>query len=173
MQESNETYSNTQKIGGIIVLIAVIYLIIKIMKYKQADSEFLSPVTPFVLRSDTQGDGSYGASRGGRTHKGLDLVVAEGQEVRSPIDGVLVRRATPYADDLRWSGCLITNDRYEVKMFYMIPNNSKIGQKVKKGEVVGYAQNISLKYNDMMTPHLHVEIYDKILGQQNPADFLK
>lgn len=40
-------------------------------------------------------------------HIGVDLVVAPGSDVVSPIMGKVVRKSRPYANDLRFEGLLI------------------------------------------------------------------
>jgi murein DD-endopeptidase MepM/ murein hydrolase activator NlpD len=107
---------------------------------------------------DRWGSGSFGASRGGRSHKGVDFVVAPGESVLSPIDGVVVRQLYPYGDDLRFTGLEIHGSgdwaAYRVKLFYV--RKVKLG-KVKAGDPVGVAQDLEIKYRGM-TNHIHVEV---------------
>lgn len=110
---------------------------------------------------DPQGCGAYGVSRdgGSRSHNGIDIVVSDGQAIKSPITGIVARMAYPYASDLSWHGIVIENDIYYIKMYYLEPSVTK-GTSVKRGEVIGYAQNIADKYNNI-TPHVHLEAYIK------------
>lgn len=109
-------------------------------------------------RTDGFGSGQYGAPRGSGTHHGLDVVARAGEDVMSPIDGVVVREALPYANDPSYRGILIRGtgewSGIEVKMFYVIGRKS--GQ-VAAGEVVGTAQDISMKYPGI-TNHVHLEV---------------
>jgi len=129
--------------------------------FPQVASVLLPPVTPATIRSDSAGDGHFGASRGSRSHEGLDLIVTRGQLIHSPISGTLNRYAYPYATDLRWKGVEITGTGddagYVVKMFYMDPA-LPAGTTVQRGTVVGNAQAISQKYTSAMRDHLHVEV---------------
>ena len=109
-----------------------------------------------IRGSDKHGSGHYLAPRGDRRHAGIDMVVAPGQDVLSPIDGVMARVAKPYAKG-KWSGCVVKNDQVEIKMFYMAPDKSLVSQEVKRGQVIGKAQDIGEKYKGI-TPHVHVEI---------------
>ncbi len=122
------------------------------------------PVSPASMRNDSMGAGHFGASRdgGSRSHNGIDLLVAEGQPVASPIDGVFTRYARPYANDARYDGLLITGtgrySGYEVKLFYLNPLPALLGQTVAMGDTIGIAQAISRKYGSGMRDHIHLEL---------------
>lgn len=120
----------------------------------------ISP-TGFGIRSDPAGDGHYGAPRGGRTHEGLDFICKPGQEVIAPFTGYIDRIAYPYGDDLRWSGCVFTNEHLTVMMFYMKPDRKAIREEItiEEGSRIGIAQDITKKYpNRGMLPHIHLQI---------------
>lgn len=142
-------YYNYFLIGGITVLV---YLLVKKVTMK----ELSKPVIPLSIRSDSQGDGKFGASRGSRSHNGTDYLVAKGQRIFSPIEGQLIRLAYPYGDDLKYQGCVIENEKYEVKIFYMTPTLA-VGSYVKAGDQIGVAQSISEKYSPNMKDHIHIE----------------
>ena len=128
--------------------------------------QMTSPIPNSRIRGrDGWGSGSFGASRdhGRRHHKGVDIVAKPGQAVVSPVDGTVVRtNVRPYANDPSYYGIeLETADGYRIKMFYLTPA-VRVGTKVRAGEPIGTAQDISLKYPDRgsgpMTPHVHVEV---------------
>jgi len=129
------------------------------------------------MRNDTKGDGHFGASRGRRTHNGLDIEVFPGSAVYCPIEGIMKRVAYPYGSGRRnkkWLGCAIEGTGlyrgYEVKIFYMTP--FLLGEYVYPNDIVGKAQAISKKYSKAMTDHLHVEVRYK--GRLvNPASLFK
>jgi murein DD-endopeptidase MepM/ murein hydrolase activator NlpD len=115
------------------------------------------------IRSDHYGKGHYGAKRGRRAHRGTDYLATPGQDVFAPISGNIVRVAYPY-DDKSYSGLVIANQHMAVKLFYLVPSVTS-GHHVNKGDVIGFAQDISERYpppNDkkwmIMEPHIHVEI---------------
>lgn len=113
------------------------------------------------IRNDAGGSGRYGASRDGgkRKHNGVDYSVKEGQEIKAPEDGLLVRKSYPYANDLRWEGFLFKGDSgKQLKVFYAKPLEALIGKRVKAGQTLATAQNIGNKYQGV-TPHIHVEAY--------------
>lgn len=109
-------------------------------------------------RNDQHGSGQYGASRGGRTHRGLDVISVAGENVYSPIEGEIVREAVPYANDPSYRGLVIRGSGpwsdYEVKLFYV--EGFFCGQ-VAPGDLVGTAQDLTTKYPGI-TNHIHVEI---------------
>jgi murein DD-endopeptidase MepM/ murein hydrolase activator NlpD len=138
-------------------------------KLNERSSQYSHPVFypitgPYQkIRNDSQGDGFFGASRGYRSHNGLDIVVTPSSGVYSPIEGVLLRKAYPYGtsrSNEQWEGCVIVGvgdyQGYEVKIFYMRP--FVIGEYVFPGDIIGVAQDISRKYSSAMIDHLHVEV---------------
>jgi murein DD-endopeptidase MepM/ murein hydrolase activator NlpD len=138
----------------------------------------ISPTGKWLIRKlDDFGVGVYGASRGTRVHKGIDLIVEPQQNLVSPIDGMITREAYPYAGDLKWRGCVIQNKDVQIKMFYMVLNQSmrkNFPTVVTQGEVIGVAQNIANKYNadgKTMIPHIHFEM--RIMGPVNPMDYIE
>ena len=114
--------------------------------------------TQISRTNDPWGGGHYGASRGTRTHRGLDIRVRPNEPVYSPITGQILRKAYPYANDLSYTGVLIKGrfewSRFEVKMFYLEP--IFLG-KVDAGQLIGRAQNLENKYSGI-TNHIHIEV---------------
>ena len=110
------------------------------------------------MREDPAGSGRFGASRGNRTHQGYDFLCEPGQLVKAVIAGRLVK-AYPYADDLTYTGCRIWGKDWMAKMFYFKPHEHLINESVLAGEVIGIAQDISLKYGGGMKAHIHVSLY--------------
>ena len=122
----------------------------------------ISPTGKGMRRPDKWGGGNYRASRkkGMRLHQGVDYTCKPGQDVVSPITGVIMREARPYADPewvYRYSGLVIYNDYCSLKLFYLEPIRHLIGTKVRMGDKVGIAQDISERYEGM-APHVHLEI---------------
>ena len=112
------------------------------------------------VRSDSMGDGHFGASRDGgtRLHNGTDFICNPGQEVASPIDGKIVRVAKPYANDSNYSGVAIENGQMSIQMFYLEPYSDLIGKLVRQGDPIGTAQDIAAKYGGVMVPHIHLQV---------------
>ena len=128
-------------------------------------------LNPMTLRGqDTYGSGLYLASRdnGARKHLGADFVTNKGESVLAPFTGKVVRHSKPYSDDNRFDGIEIQNqENFDyVKIFYMSPVG-KIGDVVKVGSRVGFAQDLTMKYPNI-TNHVHVELYNKDSKPLNP-----
>jgi len=148
---------------------------------------------PYILnpsggqeRNDAAGHGWYNAPRGERKHKGLDITVGhDGQEIRSPIEGVIVSRRSAY-------GPMTTTTRPEYKQYraveikgtgpyeglstilrYVDDTGPAPDSHVAAGAVIGRAQNRHKSdLSGRMLPHVHLET---ILRGENvdPADFLR
>ena len=116
-----------------------------------------SPTGYGVRGYDAWGGGEYGARRGADIHKGVDFICIPGQFVVAPISGKVVRIAKPYAD-WDFSGILMQSAEMELKLFYFNPYEGLVDAYVKRGAEIGVAQDIRLKYDNRMTPHLHLQI---------------
>ena len=68
---------------------------------------------------DRWGQGHYGASRGSRTHNGIDYVLHCGTTVLSPVEGTVTKIGYPYSDDLSYKYIQITSeDGFQHRIFY-------------------------------------------------------
>jgi murein DD-endopeptidase MepM/ murein hydrolase activator NlpD len=121
----------------------------------------LHPITahPTVVRGeDDWGSGAFGAPRGERTHRGIDIAAAPGEPVLSPCDGEVVREAAPYDDDPHYSGLLLHGrgdwEGCAIKLFYLTGPHEGF---VQAGEVIGHAQDIAARYPGI-TGHIHIEV---------------
>lgn len=110
------------------------------------------------------GCGSFGAGRGDRTHQGLDIKTAVGQQILSPISGTVTRHPYPYNGNLVYTGIEIKNSEYHVKIFYVTPLVA-VNKTVAKGQVIAKAQNIAAKYSPSMTNHAHIEVREAKTGK--------
>lgn len=127
-------------------------------------------------RNDDQGLGHFGAPRGSRTHRGIDLAVAPSSTILCPVDGLVTKLGYPYGDDLSWRYVEVRQDKctpvmsadvdgtcpdcglahYRHRFFYVTPSVVP-GSVVTKGMKIGYLQDISIRYPGM-TPHVHYEV---------------
>jgi hypothetical protein len=125
-------------------------------------------VRPYRGRRDMDpaGSGVFGASRdrGGRKHLGLDLISVPGDEVVSPIFGVITKIGWAYADGklgsihIKGSG---QHDGAEVKLLY-VSASVHVGDILKAGDPIGTAQDVAGYYDAKdvhgMTNHVHGEL---------------
>lgn len=137
---------------------------------------FCSPTGSNTVRGiDSFGQGRFAAPRGARLHNGVDFNVEAGGDVYSPIFGKVVRVAVPYRSDERYKGLVIEGvgryEGYSVKLFYLDPMKGIVGRTVKQGEVIGTAQDLTIKYSGI-TNHIHFEITFKG-AQIDPSRFLE
>lgn len=109
-----------------------------------------------IRESDSYGSGHFGASRGGRTHKGVDLICPAGELVGAPVDGVVTKLGYPYAKHLEYRYVEITNNGYAFRVFYVLPT-VQVGDKVKTGDIIGESQDLQPLYPGI-TDHIHFEI---------------
>ena len=116
-----------------------------------------SPVPGAEIRSDSEGDGRFGARRIGRRHIGLDYVAFKGCAVFTPLNGRVVRLGYPYSDDLHWRLVEIEGDGLIVRLHYVEPSVAA-GQTVVSGTIIGHSQGISTRYSPDMLDHVHLDV---------------
>ena len=124
-----------------------------------------------IRKSDNWGSGYFGAPRGNRPHLGIDLIYSPDEEIRAPFDLTINRVSYPYAAS-PYSGIAFTttinNINYDGRMWYMFPDLVSIGQSVKRGQVIGVAQQINEKYPGMIN-HVHLQL-EKLNEQPTEED---
>ena len=120
--------------------------------------------------ADSYGQGHFGASRGSRTHKGIDFVCHPGTRVCAPSGGKVTKLGYPYGDDLSFRYVQITDDDgYNHRLFYVQPS-VQVGDFIVKGAVVGEVQSLDNRYKGI-TEHCHYEIKDKDGNVIDPDEF--
>jgi len=130
------------------------------------------------LRNDGWGEGHFGASRGNRIHKGVDITGKKDCYVCSPVDGMVVRTGMPYANDNGPWNCylLIREDSgVEWRLFYVAPLLGIVGTTVRKGQAVATLRDVGAKYGThpekkRMWAHCHVEKH--VNGQRVDPEIL-
>lgn len=121
-------------------------------------------------KCDKFGCGFYGASRGTRKHKGIDLISIDGEKVYSPIDGKVTKLGYCYADDLSFRYVEISNKKHVVRLLYVQPS-IPINAELCAGDTIGSAQSLQNRYQGI-TPHIHAEV--KEFGDEiNPETLFK
>lgn len=120
---------------------------------------------------DSWGSGAYKASRGSRTHNGIDYAAAPGTAILSPVAGRVTKLGYPYANDLSYRYVQLTakDSRLLYRVFYIFP---AVGLEdfVDRDCVIGYAQDIAARYDSRMTNHIHFEIKDAAGVYYHPED---
>ena len=106
--------------------------------------------------SDGFGAGHFGAPRGSRTHKGVDLLAQSGEAINSPVTGTVTKVGYPYGDDLSYRYVQITAGDYDFRVFYVEPS-VRVGQEVTTETAIGSAQDLGRRYPGIPN-HVHFEI---------------
>ncbi|KAL6095379.1 lect2 [Pungitius sinensis] len=117
--------------------------------------------------SDSWGQGHYGARRGTREHKGLDIVCNDGSTVYAPFDVTLQGRVTVYTDANKAainSGVNLRGEGLCFKLFYVQPD--RVSGSVRKGQRIGVMMPMQTVYRGI-TSHVHVQMCDK----SNPTPY--
>ena len=118
----------------------------------------ITPTKTGILRGkDPTGNGWYGAKRGLRKHRGVDYICKVGDPIHACISGK-IRIGNVYISTNKFKLIEITGFEYRVKQMYILPiikNNSYI----KKGDLIGYSQNISYYHGGKMKNHVHVSLW--------------
>ena len=117
------------------------------------------------VRRDAHGRGHFGAPRekieNGRVkryrHRGKDFVCIPGQDVYMPFTAIPIRKKSPCEG---YHGILFRGRGIIGTLFYVKIDDSVINTELKEGDVIGIAEDISLKYKGVL-PHVHFQI-DKI-----------
>ncbi|KAM6964531.1 leukocyte cell-derived chemotaxin-2-like [Tautogolabrus adspersus] len=111
--------------------------------------------------SDSWGQGRYGAPRGSRTHKGLDIVCEDGSVVYAPFDVTLGGRVIVYTDPNKAAinnGINLNGGGLKFKLFYVQPD--RVSGTVRKGERIGVMLPMQQVYPGI-TSHVHVQMSDR------------
>lgn len=114
---------------------------------------------------DSWGSGAFGASRGNRTHRGVDLACHPGTTIYAPVDGIITKIGFPYEGDWHYRYVQITDElQRDWRIFYIAPNlpiNTKVRRDLTE---LGVAQDIAGKYGrhrahgGRMKNHVHIEV---------------
>jgi hypothetical protein len=114
-----------------------------------------------VLRGlDPTGHGYYGAKRGKRKHKGLDLLADPGVTIYAPIDGEITKHGQVYKTEItdQFKYIEITGPIYRVRILYCGPEIT-VGLNVHRCQAIGAVQDVAGFWGGSMKNHAHLEIY--------------
>lgn len=120
---------------------------------------FCPPTQRGLRGTDGCGDGSFGAPRGDRLHRGLDVLAEPGDAIHAACSGTVTKLGFCYADDLSYRYVQITHNTLPIvaRLLYVLPDVD-VGQAVAIGDVVGTAQDIAKRYGNGMKNHCHLEL---------------
>jgi len=122
-------------------------------------------------RCDAQGCGHYGAPRGGRIHRGIDLTCESKTPVGAPVGGVVTKVGWPYIGNFDIRYIQVTCEDYRYRVFYVSPTVT-VGDTVEIGDVIGTAQSLKHLYPGI-TDHVHLEVKDPDGAFVDPTPLLQ
>ncbi|XP_009700304.1 PREDICTED: leukocyte cell-derived chemotaxin-2-like [Cariama cristata] len=107
---------------------------------------------------DAQGCGGYNNPRGGRKHRGVDVLCEDGSVVYAPFLAKIDRQTKPYGNgNAIDNGVQLSGSGFCIKMFYIKP--VKYSGLVKKGEKIGVMLPMQRVYQGIMS-HVHIQNCD-------------
>jgi murein DD-endopeptidase MepM/ murein hydrolase activator NlpD len=113
---------------------------------------------------------SWGAARsGGRSHKGTDIMNPMGNKLHAYVDGVIHRQSTSSLGGI--SLYLWGDDGNEYYYAHLSRYASRVGQRVKAGELIAY--NGATGNAAFTGPHLHFEVHPGHGAPVNPYPWVK
>lgn len=117
---------------------------------------------------DDFGSGHYGASRGSRTHHGVDYAALPKSRLLSPVEGVVTKLGHPYADDLGYRYVEVTDmQEFKWRFFYVKPSVI-VDDIIRLNSSLGFVQDLDLRYKGI-TNHIHLEIKNSDGNFINPS----
>jgi len=133
----------------------------------------LIKIVPPMRYTDKFGSGHYGAPRGNKTHRGIDIHAPVNSMILSPVMGEITKQGFPYGDDLSFRYVEITtSDSLRFRFFYVkLLSSLTIGDKIQIDDVIGYTQDLNNRYEGI-TPHFHFEVKDEDNNYLDPNTFL-
>lgn len=144
------------------VLSAVIlYEPVSLLVFRLSEPSFGCPIKTgsqgIKIRSDMFGYGYFGAKRsGGRTHTGIDISAPTGTPVYASKSGIAFRGNVPtgYGKYV----LLYHPDTTQTMYCHLSDWTVKTGQRVHKGDIIGFVGKTGNASIKDMQPHLHFEI---------------
>lgn len=105
--------------------------------------------------TDRHGSGHFGASRGSRTHRGVDLACYPGTKIRSTVCGKVTKLGWPYRDRPEFRYVQITDARGLDHRYFYVEPSVEVGQEVTSYTVIGTSQELPY---EGITQHVHYEV---------------
>lgn len=123
----------------------------------------IPPVKILELRgNDPTGHGYYGAKRGTRKHKGVDVLSTPGEPCLAPFAGVITKYGyvykNPKAGKPKMRYVEITGPVYRTWLMYSTLT-ARVGDRIFEGEVYGKAQDVSGYWGGSMRNHIHMQVW--------------
>ena len=109
---------------------------------------------------DAKGHGDFGMPRGGRKHRGWDVVGEPGAQIKAPFSGQITKYGYMYRNVPEFRYVEITGETYRIRLGYSELNAGlKVGDFINEADCVSILQDIASYWRGGMQNHLHIEIY--------------
>ncbi len=158
-----------------VIVTIFLYEPVSLFVYKIREPYFRLPIRPeskkVLIRNDAYGDGAFGAKRrGGRKHLGIDIRAPIGEPVYASKSGMAFRGNVPHGYG---KYVMIAHpDGTETMYGHLSDWNVISGDKVGRGDVIGFVGKTGNANVKAIEPHLHFEIRRR--GEPiDPAGLLK
>lgn len=110
-----------------------------------------------MRKCDSEGCGHFGASRGSRTHKGIDYACYPETEIFPVVRGIVTKLGYPYADDLSFRYIQVTDEEERDWRYFYVEPDVEVGDFVSPSNTIGTVQDLTSRYPDI-TNHVHLEV---------------
>lgn len=129
-----------------------------------------------IRGTDCHGSGAYGASRGNRTHQGIDIVTHANESVVAYEGGTVTRLGYPYYSKKHPEKNIyrlveITGGGYRLRYLY-VGLLVELGDDIERGQTIGWSQDLSVIYPGIIQ-HLHFDVKDTKGVYINPVEYLR
>jgi len=125
--------------------------------------------------TDCHGSGAFGASRGMRTHNGVDIVTHTNEVVTAYEGGTVTKLGYPYNpnDDekggFRYVEITCGDNRHR---YFYVGLLVELGDDIERGQTIGWSQGMEHVYPGI-TQHVHYEIKQPDGSFVDPVEYLK
>jgi len=124
---------------------------------------------------DRWGGGHFGASRGQRRHRGVDIACHAGSTVLAALGGTVTKIGYPYNPSDKDKGHLryveVTDSAGARCRYFYISPAVNVGEVVGAGEPIGTTQGLLTIYPGI-TDHFHFEVISKHGEYVHPLEYI-
>ena len=121
-------------------------------------------IMPPARDVDQHGSGAFGASRGWRPHRGIDIACYAGSIVCAIRAGVVTKIGYPYdptktgnSRKAHFRYVQVTDDQGNDVRYFYLESLVKTGDVIEPGQPIGNSQKLSAVYPGI-TDHIHFEV---------------
>lgn len=140
------------------LITAALYTPLSLAIFRVSEPYFIYPVKGrAVIRSDSYGDGEFGAKRsGGRKHAGIDILAPVGTNVYAAKSGIAFCGNVPTG----YGKYVMIHHPDGMQTMYGHLSDWKVysGQRIRRGALIGLVGKTGNAANKLIEPHLHFEI---------------